>query len=45
MCEPDLHHIRKRFLRLLGNEKAESGVGWSIVRRTALVLGAHIKVG
>ncbi len=37
--------LGQRFFRVLGQDQPGSGLGWSIVRRIALVQGAQIQVG
>lgn len=45
MAEADLARIGERFFRALGSDASGSGLGWSIVRRIAAVLGAELHVG
>jgi len=44
MTEQDRARLGERFFRVLGNEKPGSGLGWSIIRRLAEVMGVHIQV-
>ena len=44
LAEADLQRLGERFFRVLGSDEAGSGLGWSIVRRVATVLGAEIRV-
>jgi two-component system sensor histidine kinase QseC len=41
----DIEHLGERFFRVIGSGQAGSGLGWSIVRRIAAVLGVRLKVG
>ncbi|WP_374316029.1 ATP-binding protein [Aquabacterium sp.] len=40
----DLHRLGERFFRVLGTGQSGSGLGWSIVRRIALMLGLAVAV-
>ncbi|MFN7723788.1 MAG: ATP-binding protein [Rubrivivax sp.] len=42
--EAALQRLGERFFRALGNDAPGSGLGWSIVRRVAAVLGAGLQV-
>jgi two-component system sensor histidine kinase QseC len=42
--DESLHRLGERFFRALGNNAPGSGLGWSIVRRVATVLGAGVQV-
>jgi two-component system sensor histidine kinase QseC len=44
LAEADLQRLGERFFRVLGSGEAGSGLGWSIVRRVATVLGAEVRV-
>jgi two-component system sensor histidine kinase QseC len=44
MSDIDLEHLGERFFRVLGSGQSGSGLGWSIVRRIASVVGADIVV-
>lgn len=45
MSEEAITHLGERFFRVLGNEQPGSGLGWSIVRRLLVVLGASAHIG
>jgi two-component system sensor histidine kinase QseC len=45
MSAQDAARLGERFYRVLGNSKPGSGLGWSIVQRIAVVLGAQLLVG
>jgi two-component system sensor histidine kinase QseC len=40
--EDQLRRLGERFFRLPGSDESGSGLGWSIVRRTATALGASV---
>lgn len=42
--EEQIARLGERFFRVLGSEQPGSGLGWSIVRRVAQVLGARVDV-
>jgi two-component system sensor histidine kinase QseC len=44
LSDADLQRLGERFFRVLGSGEAGSGLGWSIVRRVAAVLGAEVRV-
>lgn len=44
MSAPDIGHLGERFFRVLGSGQSGSGLGWSITRRIATVLGAQVLV-
>lgn len=44
LSEPELARLGERFFRLPGQEQPGSGLGWSIVKRIAAVLGAQVQV-
>jgi two-component system sensor histidine kinase QseC len=44
MSAGDLERLGERFFRVLGSGQAGSGLGWSIVRRIAVVSGARVQV-
>ena len=44
MTPSDMQRIGERFFRVLGNDEAGSGLGWSIVRRIAQAHGAVVQV-
>jgi len=44
MSEADMQRLGKRFFRVLGSDRAGSGLGWSIVQRIATVHGAAVRV-
>lgn len=44
MPEPALARLGERFFRVPGQEQPGSGLGWSIVKRIATVLGAEVEV-
>ncbi len=44
MTEPDIARLGERFYRLPGHERPGSGLGWSIVKRIAEVLGVQVTV-
>lgn len=41
----EIERLGQRFFRVLGQDQPGSGLGWSIVRRIALVQGAEVMVG
>ena len=43
--EPELQRLGERFFRVLGSGQDGSGLGWSIVRRIAVVHGADVRAG
>jgi len=43
LADADLHRLGERFFRVLGSGQSGSGLGWSIVRRVAAVLGAAVQ--
>ena len=45
MSDADIAHLGERFFRVLGSEQTGSGLGWSIVRRVLVVMGAEVQVG
>lgn len=45
MSEPEMARLGERFFRLPGQEQPGSGLGWSIVKRIATVLGVEVQVG
>jgi two-component system sensor histidine kinase QseC len=45
MSAADIAHLGERFFRVIGSGQPGSGLGWSIVRRVATVLGAQLRVG
>jgi two-component system sensor histidine kinase QseC len=45
MSEESMGHLGERFFRVLGNEQTGSGLGWSIVRRVLVVVGASVQIG
>ena len=45
MAEADLQRLGERFFRVPGHEAPGSGLGWSIVRRIAQVLGLAVQAG
>lgn len=44
MTEPEMARLGERFYRVLGSEQPGNGLGWSIIRRIASVLGAQVQV-
>ncbi|MEI8324598.1 MAG: ATP-binding protein [Betaproteobacteria bacterium] len=44
LSEEQMSHLGERFYRVLGSDQPGSGLGWSIVRRIALVHGAQVQV-
>jgi two-component system sensor histidine kinase QseC len=44
MSESDIARLGERFYRLPGHERPGSGLGWSIVKRIAEVLGVQVTV-
>lgn len=44
MTAPQMARLGERFYRVLGHEQPGSGLGWSIVKRIAGVLGAQVQV-
>lgn len=44
MTESEMARLGERFYRVLGSEQPGNGLGWSIVRRIASVLGAQVQV-
>lgn len=44
MEEADMHRLGERLFRVMGTGQSGSGLGWSIVRRIAAVLGPGIRV-
>jgi two-component system sensor histidine kinase QseC len=40
----DIEHLGERFFRVIGSGQSGSGLGWSIVRRIAAVVGAEVVV-
>jgi two-component system sensor histidine kinase QseC len=44
LSEAQISRLGERFFRVLGSDQPGSGLGWSIVRRVAQVLDAHIAV-
>jgi two-component system sensor histidine kinase QseC len=44
LSEAQIARLGERFFRVLGSEQPGSGLGWSIVRRVAQVLGARVEV-
>jgi two-component system sensor histidine kinase QseC len=44
MSEANIKQLGERFFRVLGSGQSGSGLGWSIVRRIAAVVGADITV-
>ncbi|MDD5332484.1 MAG: ATP-binding protein [Rhodoferax sp.] len=44
MTEPEMARLGERFYRVLGSEQPGNGLGWSIVKRIASVLGAQVQV-
>jgi two-component system sensor histidine kinase QseC len=45
MTELERARLGERFFRVLGHAQPGSGLGWSIVKRIAAVLGAEVRVG
>jgi two-component system sensor histidine kinase QseC len=45
MSAADIEHLGERFFRVIGSGQPGSGLGWSIARRIAAVLGARVQVG
>jgi len=45
MSPADIEHLGERFFRVIGSGQPGSGLGWSIVRRIATVLGAQVRAG
>jgi two-component system sensor histidine kinase QseC len=45
MTETEMARLGERFFRVLGSEQPGSGLGWSIVKRIAVVFDAQIQVG
>ena len=45
MTQAQIARLGERFFRVLGRDEPGSGLGWSIVRRIASVLGAQVTVG
>jgi two-component system sensor histidine kinase QseC len=44
LSAPDIEHLGERFFRVIGSGQSGSGLGWSIVRRIAAVVGAEVRV-
>lgn len=44
MSAADIQHLGERFFRVIGSGQSGSGLGWSITRRIATVLGAQVAV-
>jgi two-component system sensor histidine kinase QseC len=44
MSAPEMARLGERFFRVLGQEQPGSGLGWSIVKRIADVLGTQVQV-
>jgi two-component system sensor histidine kinase QseC len=44
MSPAEIEHLGERFFRVIGSGQPGSGLGWSIVRRIATVLGAQVRV-
>lgn len=44
MTEPEMARLGERFYRVLGSEQPGNGLGWSIIKRIASVLGAQVQV-
>ncbi len=44
LADTDLQRLGERFFRVPGSSESGSGLGWSIVRRVAAVLGAQVQV-
>ena len=44
MSETDMRRLGERFFRVLGSDRAGSGLGWSIVQRIAAAHGAALRV-
>ena len=44
MSALDMDHLGERFFRVLGSGQSGSGLGWSIARRIAAVVGAEVVV-
>jgi two-component system sensor histidine kinase QseC len=44
LSEAEMAHLGERFYRVLGSGQSGSGLGWSIVKRIAEVLGARVQV-
>ncbi|MBT0570082.1 sensor histidine kinase N-terminal domain-containing protein [Curvibacter sp. CHRR-16] len=44
MSAEDMNRLGERFFRVLGTEQSGSGLGWSIVRRIADLLGLSVQV-
>jgi two-component system sensor histidine kinase QseC len=44
MSALDIEHLGERFFRVLGSGQSGSGLGWSIARRIAAVVGAEVVV-
>jgi two-component system sensor histidine kinase QseC len=44
LSAPDIEHLGERFFRVIGSGQSGSGLGWSIVRRIAAVVGAEVLV-
>jgi two-component system sensor histidine kinase QseC len=45
MSKQEMARLGERFFRVLGHAQPGSGLGWSIVRRIADVVGAQVQVG
>jgi two-component system sensor histidine kinase QseC len=45
MGEADMRRLGERFFRVLGSDRAGSGLGWSIVRRIAAAQSVQLAVG
>ncbi len=44
MSKPEMARLGERFFRVLGHAQPGSGLGWSIIRRIADVIGAKVQV-
>lgn len=44
MTESEMARLGERFYRVLGSEQPGNGLGWSIIKRIASVLGAQVQV-
>lgn len=44
MTEPEMARLGERFYRVLGSEQPGNGLGWSIIKRIASVLGTQVQV-